>query len=872
MKSNSLPSTTSSAQHSVVHAGTRGWYRLLALGLVTCLLLTTAAEAKRGDKKKRRQLKEQIVELAPEYQRFLAEVDALISNQELEIFLALDENYEREGFIEEFWKSRDPYGNTARNEFKRHWQERLDMVRANFSSLDEDRAKILLLNGFPDARVEVRCPIVQPSEVWYYEKDERVPEDLLLLFYESWGDRWKLWEPTAGLADLSKTDIGFYPDDSEVIRAIRDRCIDDDALLGVLNFAYSQGAIGYPTMIMRLLEPIRPPSGEWASTFVSYSSDLPENAHTFPAELHFDFPARHQSRTVVQGRLDVATNVLGAAELAGSTSRNLLLTGEVLQDDRLFDRFRYKFDFPGAEETGEEQPSSDALLPIIFQRNLRPGDYRVILRLEDLNKKQFFRTDMNLNVPAVEAKAPPPSDPETARILEEANRAISRHDNTLEILEPMGAMQLGHVRFETLTTGSGVQHVVFSLDGKPVLDKRKPPFSVDLDLGRLPKSQLLAATAYTTDEEVVAYDEILINASAHRFALRLDSPRPGESYEKSFRAHAVVEAPEGKVVERVEFFLDEDLIATLYQPPYEHPIVLPEPNMLVYARAVAYLEDGNSSESHVFVNAPEGLEEIDVQLVELFATVRDRDGRPVDNATRDQFTVIEDGVPQEIRRFEKVDDLPFHAAILLDVSASMEENLPEAQKAALSFFQDTISEQDRASLITFNDRPFLAQKFTNRLVSLGGSLAGLKAERGTALYDSVVFSLYYFNGIKGQRALVLISDGKDESSDFDFPETLDFTRRAGVTIYSIGLGFGKGEFESKRKLSKLAAETGGQSFFVEDATALAAIYAQIEDELRSQYLIAYQSTNSDNDDAFRAVDLKVDASGAKAETIRGYYP
>jgi Ca-activated chloride channel family protein len=202
----------------------------------------------------------------------------------------------------------------------------------------------------------------------------------------------------------------------------------------------------------------------------------------------------------------------------------------------------------------------------------------------------------------------------------------------------------------------------------------------------------------------------------------------------------------------------------------------------------------------------------------------------------------------------------------------MVEELEETQAAALSFFQHAITPRDRASLITFNDRPFLAQKFTNELLSLGGSLAGLKAERGPALYDSIVFSLFYNNGIKGQRALLVLSDGEDESSKFTFDQTLDFVRRAGVTTYGIGLGLGRGEVDVRRKLTKLAEETGGDSFFVDTAAELTAIYQQIVEELRSQYLIAYQSTNPKADGKFREVELEVREPGLEAETIRGYYP
>ena len=79
-------------------------------------------------------------------------------------------------------------------------------------------------------------------------------------------------------------------------------------------------------------------------------------------------------------------------------------------------------------------------------------------------------------------------------------------------------------------------------------------------------------------------------------------------------------------------------------------------------------------------------------------------------------------------------------------------------------------------------------KFTNDVTPLAGGLAGLKAERGTALYDSLIFSLFYFNGVKGQRAVLLLSDGKDEGSRFSYEDALDYARRAGVAIYAIGLG------------------------------------------------------------------------------------
>jgi Ca-activated chloride channel homolog len=346
-------------------------------------------------------------------------------------------------------------------------------------------------------------------------------------------------------------------------------------------------------------------------------------------------------------------------------------------------------------------------------------------------------------------------------------------------------------------------------------------------------------------------------------------PQQGKRYTSSLLARAEVEAPQDETVERVELYLNDAKIATLYQPPWVHPVVLPKGESLAYVRAVAYLTDGSSAEHLVFVNAPAEMAQVNVDYVELYATVLDRQGRPVtaDLTARD-FSVSEDGVHQQIARCERVTDLPIHAAVAIDVSASMEPNLDAAKGAALQFLERMVRPKDRAEVITFNDHPALGVRFTRDVKALAGGLAGLKAERGTALYDSLIFSFYTFNGLKGRRALLLLSDGKDEGSRFTFEEALDFARRAGVTVYAIGLG----DEVDKKKLAKISEETGGRAFFPRQASELAAIYQGIEEELRSQILITYQSTTNRTDPGFRVVDLKVVRPGMEAKTMRGYYP
>jgi Ca-activated chloride channel family protein len=211
-----------------------------------------------------------------------------------------------------------------------------------------------------------------------------------------------------------------------------------------------------------------------------------------------------------------------------------------------------------------------------------------------------------------------------------------------------------------------------------------------------------------------------------------------------------------------------------------------------------------------------------------------------------------------------------HAGVMLDVSGSMVEELGEVERAALGFFESVLTPRDRAAVFTFADRPRLVARFTGRTDVLAGALAGLEAQGETHLYDALAFALHYFTGISGQRALVLLSDGFDTGSQFGFEATLDYARRTGVAIYAIGLGVPSNPPDGRRALDQLARETGGRAFYIERARELARVYAAIETEIRSQWLIAYQSSHTG--EGFRSVEVEVARPGLEARTIRGYYP
>jgi VWFA-related protein len=174
--------------------------------------------------------------------------------------------------------------------------------------------------------------------------------------------------------------------------------------------------------------------------------------------------------------------------------------------------------------------------------------------------------------------------------------------------------------------------------------------------------------------------------------------------------------------------------------------------------------------------------------------------------------------------------------------------------------------------MTFNDTYQLVVGFTNSVELLAGGLADLVAEGETALYDSLIQGLFYFHGLKGKRALVLLTDGEDSRSQYRYEEVLEFARHSRVAIYAIGLGIDYRDVDVRSRLTRLCEETGGRCSFVDSVRELPTVYGSIQQELRSQYLIAYQSDGDGRPgDDFRTVDLRVER-GLKARTMRGYYP
>ncbi|MCB1009366.1 MAG: VWA domain-containing protein, partial [Acidobacteria bacterium] len=293
---------------------------------------------------------------------------------------------------------------------------------------------------------------------------------------------------------------------------------------------------------------------------------------------------------------------------------------------------------------------------------------------------------------------------------------------------------------------------------------------------------------------------------------------------------------------------------------------------VTYLTVTATYSDGTSVEDYRILGSSDFLEEIEVDLVEVFATVLDRSGNPVDGLGAADFTLLDNGRAQRIEKFELVRDLPLTIGLVLDTSGSMRESIGEAKRAASGFLQAVMTPKDRGFAVGFSDRPVLLMPLTADPGALEIAFRDLPAYGNTSLHDALVYSLYQFRGIRGRKAMVLLSDGDDTASLVAFQDALAYAQRSGVAIYTIGLDVGAGSLGIRRKLQELAEETGGRVFYIDKAIELAGVYEQIERELRSQYLLAFSPNPPAAEGERHTLEVKVARSGLKARAARGYTP
>ena len=244
---------------------------------------------------------------------------------------------------------------------------------------------------------------------------------------------------------------------------------------------------------------------------------------------------------------------------------------------------------------------------------------------------------------------------------------------------------------------------------------------------------------------------------------------------------------------------------------------------------------------------------------------------------REDFSVYEDNQKQEIKNFARETDLPLTIAMLIDTSQSVAPKLKFEQDAAISFFQSIMREKDRAMLVSFDSDVSLLQDFTNDPNKMAKEIRKLKAAGGTALYDAI-YRVCDEKLIRetGRKAIIILSDGDDESSKVSLRQAKEMALRAETLIFAISISRGGffgvgGAKEGDTVLKEISQETGGRIFSPFKPEDLDDEFRQINQELRSQYNIGYLSTNPARDGGYRKVKIEIQERGMKLTYRKGYY-
>jgi VWFA-related protein len=266
---------------------------------------------------------------------------------------------------------------------------------------------------------------------------------------------------------------------------------------------------------------------------------------------------------------------------------------------------------------------------------------------------------------------------------------------------------------------------------------------------------------------------------------------------------------------------------------------------------------------------------VEVEAVNVLVTVTDKKtGRFIKELTRDHFQIFEDGILQEITNFSRQTDLPLTIALCVDTSSSVKLKLKFEKEAAVDFLFTIMRPKDKALLAEFDTGVTLLHDFTSNPNDLITEIKNLRAGGGTSLYDAIyLVSEQKMLYEQGRRTMVVLSDGADLTSTHSFNDALRMSQMAEVSIYALSTTrFGADiDHEGDNALKQLAEATGGRVFFPYSTAQLSKSFMEIQDELRSQYNIAYVPGNTAKDGSYREIRVKVDYDDINLRHRMGYY-
>jgi VWFA-related protein len=267
-----------------------------------------------------------------------------------------------------------------------------------------------------------------------------------------------------------------------------------------------------------------------------------------------------------------------------------------------------------------------------------------------------------------------------------------------------------------------------------------------------------------------------------------------------------------------------------------------------------------------------------VDEVNVLFIATDKHGKFVRDLNQSDFTILDDNKPpQSILNFRRETDLPLHLGLLIDVSGSVNSRFDFEQDAATSFLMHSVRAGfDKAFVVGFNTQSQMTQDFTDNVQLLSTGVHKLHDGGGTALYDAIYRAckdkfLKDRPDHPARKAIVIVSDGEDNQSEYSRAQAIEMAQRAEVIIYAISTDDSGLILRGDKVLEQLASATGGRAFFPFKMKDITRSFAAIEDELRSQYVVSYKPADFDADGRYRSIEISTLKKDLQVRARKGYF-
>ncbi|MGA7615362.1 MAG: VWA domain-containing protein [Thermoanaerobaculia bacterium] len=404
--------------------------------------------------------------------------------------------------------------------------------------------------------------------------------------------------------------------------------------------------------------------------------------------------------------------------------------------------------------------------------------------------------------------------------------------------------------------------ITFFVDGQRIATRGGAPYAVDVDFGPRPIQHQIQIVITNPENGRRSTWTETINRGNRGLSLSIQPLHIGNDlwFEAEFTA------PESDPVVSVAFFNDQQKLAQLTAGPWRIPA---PPQLGPVLQATATTRSGIEQSAYFSTAGNVMVSSLDVRTVPLYVSVVDEHGKVRSDLNASDFKIFDGDERGRILEFGKAFDEPISIALVIDASASMTYQMPKVKEAAGKFMDRILRPGDRVSIFAIRSAATRELPLTSDLALARSKLQNLRADGKTALYDGIEAAIRELENEKNRRAIVLLSDGDDNSSFATFDEVAKKVRTTAIPIYSIA--FGDDDTNQPIDRLKILSEDTGAFMARAYTSNLEQRYASIEKDLRSQYAIRYQVASESKENEWRPVRVTLPSPRLTARTIRGYF-